>query len=266
MKVFISADIEGCAGVTLSEETHRTEAVYASCARQMTLEVLAACEAAHEAGADEIIVKDGHGDAANIDMMEFPDYVTLIRGRSFHPINMMYGLDEDTDAVLYIGYHAPAGDPGSPLSHTSTGATNFIHLNGERMSEFLLNTYTAASMGVPCVFLSGDQRICEIAKEKVGAITTVATKRGVGGCTVGMSPVKAVEEIRKGVREALSGNFDRCRVQLPEHFVYEPNFKDLKKCYKMSFYPGMQQVDERTLRLESDRYMDIVTAHYFVVY
>ena len=111
MKVFISADIEGCCGVFSNIETHKNEAVYAPFAKQMTKEVLAVCEAAHEAGADEIVVKDGHGDASNIDPLQMPSYVTLIRGKSGHPYNMMFGLDPTFDAVLYVGYHAAAGCP-----------------------------------------------------------------------------------------------------------------------------------------------------------
>lgn len=70
MKLFISADIEGCAGVALTDETHKKESVYQRFAEEMTEEVVAACEAAHEAGADEIVVKDGHGDASNIDPLK----------------------------------------------------------------------------------------------------------------------------------------------------------------------------------------------------
>ena len=98
MKLFISADIEGCAGVALTDETHKKESVYQRFAEEMTEEVVAACEAAHEAGADEIVVKDGHGDASNIDPLKMPEYVTLIRGKSGHPYNMMYGIDDSYDA------------------------------------------------------------------------------------------------------------------------------------------------------------------------
>ena len=117
MKVFISADIEGCCGVFSNIETHKNEAVYAPFAKQMTKEVLAVCEAAHEAGADEIVVKDGHGDASNIDPLQMPSYVTLIRGKSGHPYNMMFGLDPTFDAVLYVGYHAAAGVCRQPYLH-----------------------------------------------------------------------------------------------------------------------------------------------------
>ena len=160
MKLFISADIEGCAGVALTDETHKKESVYQRFAEEMTEEVVAACEAAHEAGADEIVVKDGHGDASNIDPLKMPEYVTLIRGKSGHPYNMMYGIDDSYDGVLYLGYHAPAGDPNFSISHTSTGNSLYIHLNGKVMSECMLNSYTAASHHVPVLFLSGDEEIC----------------------------------------------------------------------------------------------------------
>lgn len=270
MKLFISADIEGCAGTTMTYETHKNEPAYQKFAKQMTEEVAAVCETALAAGVDEIVVKDGHGDATNIDITAMPEGVTLIRGKSGHPINMMYGLDETFDAVMFIGYHAPAGDPGSPLSHTSTGASNHILLNGERMSEFMLNTYTAAMFGVPVIFLSGDARICELSREMIPNIRTVATKHGVGGCAYNVAPKTVIHNLKEAVKEVFGGDLQErlnaCRVDLPEWFTYEVNLKDLKKAYQMSFYPGMKAVDERTIRLESAEWMDIVTAHSFVVY
>lgn len=126
-EAFISADIEGCAGVALTDETHKKESVYQRFAEEMTEEVVAACEAAHEAGADEIVVKDGHGDASNIDPLKMPEYVTLIRGKSGHPYNMMYGIDDSYDGVLYLGYHAPAGDPNfRSATHRQETACIFI--------------------------------------------------------------------------------------------------------------------------------------------
>lgn len=265
-KLFISGDIEGCAGLAIPAEAHKQEAVYGAFAREMTREVLAACEAAREMGATEIVVKDGHGDASNIDPLEMPDYVRLIRGKSGHPYNMMWGLDESFDGVLYVGYHAPAGNPEFSISHTSTGNSLYIRLNGEYMSEFMLNTFTAASLGVPVLFLSGDEAICGLAKRQVPGIETAVTKRGTGGATV-CEPQKVVlERIQEGVKRALGRDFSACRVELPPRFVYEVTFKDWKKAYQMSFYPGMERVDTFTNRLVTERWMDVVTAHCFVVY
>ncbi|MDO5417723.1 MAG: M55 family metallopeptidase [Lachnospiraceae bacterium] len=266
MKLFISADIEGCAGLALAAETHKQESIYQPFAKEMTREVLAACEAAHEMGADEIVVKDGHGDATNIDPLQMPDYVTLIRGKSGHPYNMMWGIDDSFDGVMYIGYHAPAGNPNFAISHTSTGNSLYIRLNGAYMSEFMLNSYTAASHGVPVLFLSGDEEICSQAKALVPSIETAFTKRGTGGATLCEPPQVVTDRIREGVKKALSKNAADCRVELPEHFTYEVTYKDWKKAYQMSFYPGMEPVDTFTNRLETNRWLDVVTAHCFVVY
>ncbi len=74
------------------------------------------------------------------------------------------------------------------------------------------------------------------------------------------------ESIRQGVKKAMAGSLSLCRVALPETFTYEVTYKDWKKAYQMSFYPGMRAVDTFTNRLETSRWMDVVTAHCFVVY
>ncbi len=266
MKIFISADIEGCAGVALGPECHKNEAVYKAFAQQMTNEVVAACEAAWEMGADEIVVKDGHGDAGNIDPHQMPSYVTLIRGKSGHPYNMMWGIDESFDGVMYIGYHAPAGNPNFNISHTSTGNSLYIKLNDHYMSEFMLNSYTAASHGVPVLFIAGDAEICRLAKEMVPGIETAVTKSGVGGATICVSKEVVEDRIRRGVKAALSKDLKENKIEMPETFTYEVTFKDWKRAYQMSFYPGMTAVDTFTNRIVTNKWMDIVTAHCFVVY
>ena len=70
------------------------------------------------------------------------------------------------------------------------------------MSEFMLNTYTAAMMGVPAVFISGDEGICGLAREMVPGITTAAVKKGVGACTINMSVAAADRLLKEKVKEA----------------------------------------------------------------
>lgn len=299
MKLFISADIEGCAGVSFTPETHKTDPSYAHYAEEMTTEVRLICEAAHAAGAEEITVKDGHGDASNIDPFAMPDYVTLIRGKSGHPYNMMYGLDSTYDGVFFLGYHAAAGDPEFAISHTSTGNSQYIRLNGQYMSECMLNAYTASSLGVPVLFLSGDESICREAKAFIPAITTVSTKRGVGGATFCVSRSEVHRRLREAAKLSLSSLASPSAASpsaaspsaaspsaaspsaaspasspasrpsplpLPEEFIYEVTYKDWKKAYQMAFYPGMEQIDRFTIRLKTKNWLEVVTAHSFVVY
>ena len=58
MKLFLSADMEGTAGVTLWEETETGKRLYDHFARQMSSEVAAACEGAIAGGADTFLSKN----------------------------------------------------------------------------------------------------------------------------------------------------------------------------------------------------------------
>ena len=66
MKVFLSADIEGTAGITAFNEGDRTTPDWIEFRHLMTQEVIAACEGAHQAGAAEIVIKDAHHTGRNI--------------------------------------------------------------------------------------------------------------------------------------------------------------------------------------------------------
>ena len=85
MKVFISADIEGVTGVTHWDETNLEKSVSAAACEQMTAEVVAACQATLENGADEILVKDAHDSGRNIIATKLPHEARLIRGWEPHP-------------------------------------------------------------------------------------------------------------------------------------------------------------------------------------
>ena len=116
---------------------------------------------------------------------------------------MMSGVDsDDFDAVFFTGYHAWASCPGNPLSHTMNLRNEYVELNGVRMSEFLMNTYTAWYYGVPVTFLSGDKDLCDFARELIPGITTVPVNQGFGGGVVSIHPDKAVQLIGDGAKAA----------------------------------------------------------------
>ena len=63
MRIFISADIEGIAGVVSREHQFPEGIEWQSARLWMTDSVAAAAEAAFEAGAIEVVVADSHGRA-----------------------------------------------------------------------------------------------------------------------------------------------------------------------------------------------------------
>lgn len=265
MKIYISADIEGITGTVHWDETHKDHADYTEFREQMTAEVAAACQAALEAGATEIWVKDAHASARNLIAARLPEQVRLVRGWSGHPFCMMDCLDESFQAAFMIGYHSRAGSTHSPLAHTMTGSAATVRINDRYASEFVINTFTAALVKVPVVFVSGDAGLCEEATALVPHITTVAVKQGIGRAAANIHPHLAVERIKSGVLAALAGDRSRCRIDLPPRFAVEIRYKDQANAYESSFYPGASLADSHTIHFETGDYFDVLKLLSFVL-
>ncbi|HPE16890.1 MAG TPA: M55 family metallopeptidase [Oscillospiraceae bacterium] len=266
MKLFLSSDIEGTCGITDWAETERsTPNDYGYFQKQMTKEVRAACDGALDAGVTEIFVRDAHDTARNIDPSALPECASIMRGWAGDPYSMMSGIEAGGfDAVAFTGYHAWAACPGNPLSHTMNTGNEFVTLNGVRMSEFMMNAYTAGYFGVPVCFLSGDRALCDFAREFIPGIATVAVSRGVGGATVSMHPGAAVKAIRAGVAEGVK-NRARCVVKLPDHFDIVVRFQKHEAAYSRSFYPGARLEDGKSVCYSAADYMDILRFSHFVL-
>lgn len=267
MNVFISADIEGTCGIAHWDETERsTPRDYEPFRKQMTREVAAACEGvlAADKGAG-IFVRDAHDSARNIDPAALPQKARIMRGWTGDPLSMMSGIDSgEYGAALFTGYHAWASSPGSPLSHTMNLRNEYVTLNGVRMSEFLMNAYTAGYYGVPVVFLSGDKALCNFASQLIPGITTVAVNEGRGGAVVSMHPDLAVSAIKEGAKKAVK-NAKNCVVRLPDFFEMTVRFKDHKVAYSKSFYPGASLEDGKNVLYSSDDWYEVLRFCHFVL-
>ena len=262
MKVFISADIEGITGVTSWDETLPGERGYDAACEQMNKEVAAACRAAMDLGYD-VVVKDGHDAALNLDINSLPSGVSLIRGWMTSPDSMMGGLDESYQAAMYIGYHSPEGSDTSCLAHTiEHGDFNWIKLNGELASEFTLNKLIADSYGVPSVFLSGDRGICHMAEEQSAGIVTVETKDSVGGSTWNRPPETVIQDIYSKVKEALQK--DIAVKPLEEEYTITINFKEHRKARNASWYPGAVKLDSNTVEYTAKTPFEMRVAQMFM--
>lgn len=266
MKVYLSADIEGTCGICDWSETERSAREdYAVYRDQMQREVNAACEAAIAAGAEYVYVKDAHDSARNLIPMELPERVRVHRGWSGDPLSMMSGLDSETfDAVFFTGYHAWASCPGNPLSHTMNLRNNYVTLNGQYMSEFMMNAYTAAYYGVPVTFLSGDEALCESAKALIPGITTVAVNRGSGGAACSIHPAAAVREIREKAEASLSRR-DDCRLTLPDSFEMVISFREHRRAYSNSFYPGARLLAPTQVAFSAGDWYEMLRFSHFVL-
>jgi D-amino peptidase len=204
MKILIAADMEGVTGVTRWEETEPAHNDYARFRRIMTDEVNAAITGAAEAGADEFVVVDGHGNGTNI-MIENLDARARLNSGGASPLSMMQGIDSETAGVLFIGYHARGGSQNAVLAHTwSSGRIANVWLNGTLVGEYGLNAAVAGHFGVPVLMISGDQTACAQATELLGALETAVVKKATGYFSAECPSTKITfPMIRKAAKQAV---------------------------------------------------------------
>src|SRR3954454_14897449 len=110
MRVYISVDMEGIAGVSHPDPTGRKDPGYARNVELMVGEANAAIDGAIAGGADGVVVNDSHGDMFNLPPADLRPEASLVQGEK--PLSMVEAAAEGRfDVALFIGYHARAGHP-----------------------------------------------------------------------------------------------------------------------------------------------------------
>ncbi len=177
IKVYISVDMEGVAGVVTADQLLPGGFEYERFRGFMTAEALAAIQGARDAGATEFVVSDSHGNQENMLIEQFPPDATIIRS-SPRPLGMMEGIDSSFAAVVFIGYHASTTSPAGVRAHTfSSASLTAVQLNGTLMSEASFNAAVAGQYGVPVVAISGDNVAVAEAQHMIGPKEGAGVKR-----------------------------------------------------------------------------------------
>lgn len=211
MKVLISADMEGISGIVHPAETTPERYDYERGRALMTAETNAVIAGVLDAepGA-EVHVADAHGPFRNLLPEELDRRAALVRGKP-RPLNMVGGLDAHTDAVLFVGYHARAGEGPAVLAHTMSGDILDVRVEGRSLGEIGLNAAMAGHFGAPVVLLSGDDVACAELGELVPSAETVAVKEALGQAA---ARVPHPEENRERLRHAAAQAIAR-RAEVP---------------------------------------------------
>ena len=264
MKVFISTDIEGIALDTTFWDDLLPRPIE-KYVKQLTAEVVAACEGAFSAGATEILVRDFHNNGHhNIDVFQLARGVKLYNGKSGHPYDAVEGIDSTFNAALFIGQHAAATSGGNPLSHTTVRRIYHVKINGRIASEFMIASWAAVLEKVPTVFLSGDKGVCDDDKDLHPNLITCPVKEGFGAGTLCYNPIEVVQNIKEGVEKALKQDNLSRLPKLPDEFELEVCYKDPINAYKYSFYPGVKMINNNTLVYTTKDYFELLRAYSFM--
>ena len=158
MKVFISFDMEGVAGIVDWSQCRAPGQPYEEGRLLLLGEVNAAIDGAMAAGATEIVCNDSHGTMSNLDPAALHGHATYVSGRH-KPLYMMQGLDATADVAFMVGYHGSISGESSVLSHTyNPSVVSHVALNGVRVGESGINALVALACGVPVGLITGDRQ------------------------------------------------------------------------------------------------------------
>ncbi|NIM89451.1 MAG: peptidase M55 [Candidatus Aminicenantes bacterium] len=258
LKIFISVDMEGIAGIVHSDQTSSSGKDYNIARRWMTKEVNAAILGAFEAGATEVVVNDSHGSMRNIIPSELNPKAYLVTG-SPKPLAMMQGIDETFDAVIFIGYHARAGTDDGVLDHTYSGSSiHSIKINGLEMGEGEINAAIAGWYKVPVVLVTGDRIVCEQVKRSLGEeLEMAAVKEGVGRYAAkSLTPEKAQVLIKEKTRIALEKRKTIKPFILDPPFYFEVNFLRSYMADSAELIPQVEKKGARTVVFTSNNFVE----------
>lgn len=265
MKILISVDIEGVAGVFHPEQTRAGNTEYERARRLMTAEANAAIRGAFAGGATSVLVNDSHGGFRNLLPDELDPRARAVLGKP-RVLGMMGGLEDEEggrcDGVFMIGYHGKSQSRGV-LAHTINNfAFARIWLNDIELGEAGLYGSLAAERGVPVLLASGDDVFAAETQPVFPHARFVVTKTAHGHASgVSLSPAVACAAIEAAAREVLlqAGPDQRqpreigkppfaCRLQ-----TQSPGMADL-----FAVLPGLERLDGVTVAFSKSSVEDVV--------
>jgi len=251
MKVFVSSDMEGTAGVVDWDQCVGDGPEAAAGRKLLLAEVNAAIEGAVAAGATEIVVNDSHSTMRNLPAAELAGGASYISG-SHKPLYMMQGLDGSFDAVLFISYHGSVGAPAG-LSHTyNPRAVVEARLDGKVTGEAGINALVAVHYGVPVVLVTGDRCACDETAALIPGVHCAVVKEHVSRLAAhSLHPDRACALIRETAQKAVAGAAGAEPPPL-DSAVLEISVRTTDVAEAATWVRGVDRVGPRELRFTGD--------------
>jgi len=268
VRVYISVDMEGVAGVVSTDQLRPAAFEYERAREWMTGETLAAIAGAREAGATEFVVSDSHGNGQNLLIDRFPADVRIVRSMP-RPLGMMEGIDSTFDAVLFIGYHASTDNLAGVRAHTFSSATlASVALNGSPMMEAAVNAAIAGAFRVPVVMLSGDDQAVAEARAQLGDIEGAVVKRALGFHSANtMTPAAAQLLIRAAAKAGVARRASLKPLVVRTPVRLDLVFKNYRPAEVLAYLPNVQRTTSHGIRfvgrdmIEVSRFIEFVTSY-----
>jgi D-amino peptidase len=259
VRVYISVDMEGIAGVNHPAPTDPSDRRYPVSVDLMVGETNAAIEGAMAAGATDILVNDSHWNMYNLLPADIDPAARVLQGQKAW--SMVAGAQPGADGTpsfdvaLFVGYHTRAGHPSGTIAHTYSGAPVETRLAGRPTGEYGMNALVLGAWGIPVGMVAGDDALAEEVEGWLPWTERVVVKTIDGGrSAISVHPSVARERVRDGaeraVRRAAAGELQTLRVDPP--VVIDIDFAKGVIADHAALMPGAERVGDRTVRVSSD--------------
>jgi D-amino peptidase len=252
LRVLISVDMEGVVGAVTGDQLGPIGFEYGRFRDFMTREALAAVTAARAAGATDVIVTDAHGNGENLLIEQFPAEVRVIRSWP-RQLGMVAGVDQQVDAVMFIGYHASTNNVKGVRAHTFSSATlTRVALNGVNVSEGSWAAAIAGHFNAPVIMISGDDAAIAEVRSAVGDIEAAETKRTLGfHSAMTLTPQASYELIAARVKAAMARRSEFKPYKVTTPVTVDVSFKNYTPAETLAYLPAFERTDAHSVRFRA---------------
>jgi D-amino peptidase len=261
VKVYVSVDMEGIAGISHSRPTERGDEGYPAAVALMVGEANAAIAGAFEGGATEVLVNDSHGQMFNLIPEDVDRRAVLLQGQKTWSMVAGAGPDNAFGVALFVGYHTRAGHPTGTIAHTYSYAPTLTTLQGRPVGESGLNALALGAWGVPVGLVSGDHQLASETEAWLPWAERVVVKSAVSRrAAASVHPSVARERVRVGAKRAVeraaAGELQILDVGRP--VTLEVEYANPGQAEYAALIPGTDRYGDRGVRVVTD---DPITAY-----
>jgi D-amino peptidase len=263
MRVYLSVDMEGIAGINHPGPTDPKDSRYPTSVALMVGETNAAIEGALAAGATDILVNDSHWNMYNLLPEDLHEGARVLQGQKAW--SMVAGAQPlpdggpAFDVALFVGYHARAGHGRGTIAHTYSGRPVETRLDDRPTGEYGLNALVLGAWSIPVGLVTGDDALAEEVADWLPWAERVVVKVADGThSATSPHPRVARDRVRAGaeaaVRRAAAGELQTLEVTRP--VTIEVDYSRGVEADHAALLPGAERIGDRTVRFSAEDPVD----------
>jgi D-amino peptidase len=268
MKLYISCDIEGLAGIATFDMEKDDTQLFREIYHQHVAWVIEGIQKSQRnPEIDEITISDSHSRGVNLSyarLAEMDERISLVSG--FPRMDyMMSGLTSEYDLVLFLGYHAGIGKLYGNMDHGYSASVAYdLKINEVYMNETTINAAYASELGVPVGLIIGESGLKEQLHDEqmLPWIPFVSTKQSLGRYAIkNFSVNKVRNEIIAKTAEAVDSEL----AQLPLYTIATPATVRLQcvttaQADRIEMLPQITRIDGRTIEFSGNTMKEVMNA------